>query len=1217
MITARNHRRSGSTDRLLARKKLLATAPPPLALPALGSADGIIEVRRQEALLKTGALQNAILNSANFSSIATDEKGVIQIFNVGAERMLGYTAADVMNKITPADISDPQEVIVRAKALSVELGTTIAPGFEALVFKASRGIEDIYELTYIRKDGSRFPAVVSVTALRDEGNAIIGYLLIGTDNSARKQAEEALLKAGALQKAIFDSANFSSIATDAKGVIQIFNVGAERMLGYTAAEVMNKITPADISDPQEVIARAKALSVELGTPITPGFEALVFKASRGIEDIYELTYFRKDGSRFPAVVSVTALRDPEGAIIGYLLIGTDNTARKQVEEERIRLDQRLRDQQFYTRSLIESNIDAIMTTDPQGIITDANKQMEALTGCTRDELIGAPFKTYFTEPERAQASIRLVLAQKKVTDYELTARALDGKETVVSYNATTFYDRDRRLQGVFAAARDITERKRLDQVLQEKNVELEGATSVAEKANLAKSDFLSSMSHEIRTPMNAIIGMSYLALKTDLTPRQRDYIRKIKGSGQHLLSIVNDILDFSKIEAGKLTVEHTEFELEKVLENVANLIAEKTSAKGLELVFDVDKNVPQNLIGDPLRLGQILINYSNNAVKFTEQGEIDIVIRLKEENERDVLIYCEVRDTGVGLNSEQTSRLFQSFSQADTSITRKFGGTGLGLAICKKLAQLMSGEVGVESEPGKGSTFWFTARLGKGIARQGSRALRGDLHGKRVLVVDDNENARLVLGDLLSGMSLKVDHADSGQAAIAAVKRAAAEGLPYEIVFLDWLMPEMDGIETARRLREHPLTHMPHLMMVTAYGREDIIRDAEAAGIEDLLIKPVRASVLFDAVVRLLGGVVDEPRTAGDAPTDTVERLTAIRGARILLVEDNELNQEVATELLRDAGFIVDIAENGQVAIEKVRATDYDIVLMDMQMPVMDGVTAAREIRKDARFKDLPVVAMTANAMQSDRDRCVAAGMNDHVAKPIEPEDLWKALLKWIHFARPGRAAATPTTPSAPAMPPRVEDLPPPIEGLDMANGLRRVIGHKPLYLSMLRKFAAGQKTATAEIHKALVTMDWETAERLIHTLKGVSGNIGATVVQTRAETVETAIRSRQSRGAVEGPLEDLAGPLQMLIQHLERALPEVRDPDRATVEEANLKVVCDTLESLLAGDDALAVDLLESNAGLLRAAFPNHFRKIAARVRAYDFDGALTTLRTAVAEAE
>ena len=419
----------------------------------------MVALKREETLLSIGALQSAIFNSANFSSIATDARGVIQIFNVGAERMLGYKAVEVLNKITPADISDPQELIARAKTLSDELETPIAPGFEALVFKASRGIEDIYELTYIRKDGSRFPAVVSVTALRDAQNAIIGYLLIGTDNTARRLAEEALLKAAALQNAIFNSANFSSIATDAKGVIQIFNVGAERMLGYSAAEVLNRITPADISDPQELIMRARALSAELVTPIAPGFEALVFKASRGIEDIYELTYIRKDGSRFPAVVSVTALRDAHNAIIGYLLIGTDNTARKQIEVDQKQLGQRLRDNQFYTRSLFESNIDALMTTDPSGIITDVNKQMEALTGCTRDELIGAPFKNYFTDPERAEAAINLVLIKKKVTNYELTARDRDARETVVSYNATTFYDRDRRLQGVFAAARDITERK--------------------------------------------------------------------------------------------------------------------------------------------------------------------------------------------------------------------------------------------------------------------------------------------------------------------------------------------------------------------------------------------------------------------------------------------------------------------------------------------------------------------------------------------------------------------------------------------------------------------------------------------------------------------------------------------------------------------------------------------------------------------------------------
>ena len=420
---------------------------------------------------------------------------------------------------------------------------------------------------------------------------------------------QALLTTGALQSAIFNSANFSSIATDAKGVIQIFNVGAERMLGYTAAEVMNKITPADISDPQEVIARAKALSVELGTQITPGFEALVFKASRGIEDIYELTYIRKDGSRFPAVVSVTALRDAHDTIIGYLLIGTDNTARQLVEEERKKLDQRLRDQHFYTRSLIESNIDAIMTTDPRGIITDVNKQMEALTGCTRDELIGAPFKNYFTDPNRAEAAINQVLNEGNVTNYELTARARDGTLTVVSYNATTFHDRDRRLQGVFASARDMTELKHIEQALQLKNVELEEASRM-------KSEFLANMSHELRTPLNAIIGFSEVlrdGLIGEMSEQQRRFIGDIFSSGKHLLSLINDILDLSKVEAGKMMLDVESVQLSSLFANSLSIIREKAASRRVQLSIDAPEDV-DSIQADARKVKQIVYNLLSNAV---------------------------------------------------------------------------------------------------------------------------------------------------------------------------------------------------------------------------------------------------------------------------------------------------------------------------------------------------------------------------------------------------------------------------------------------------------------------------------------------------------------------------------------------------------------------------------------------------------------------------
>ena len=812
--------------------------------------DNTARKRAEEALLKAGALQSAIFNSANFSSIATDAKGVIQIFNVGAERMLGYAAADVMNKITPADISDPKEVIARAKALSVELSTPITPGFEALVFKASRGIEDIYELTYIRKDGSRFPAVVSVTALRDAQSAIIGYLLIGTDNTARKRAEEALLKAGALQNAIFNSANFSSIATDAKGVIQIFNVGAERMLGYAAADVMNKITPADISDPKEVIARAKALSVELSTPITPGFEALVFKASRGIEDIYELTYIRKDGSRFPAIVSVTALRDAQGAIIGYLLIGTDNTARKQVEAEQKKLDQRLRDQQFYTRSLIESNIDALMMADPLGIITDVNKQMEALTGCTRDELIGSPFKNHFTDSERAEASIKLVLSEKKVTNYELTARARDGKQTVVSYNATTFYDRDRTLQGVFAAARDVTERKRLDQVLQDKNAELESARSVAEKANLAKSDFLSSMSHELRSPLNAILGFAQLMESADPLPTapQAESIAQILQAGWHLLKLINEILDLAAIESGKVSLSPESVSLSEVMSECQAMMEPQAQQRGISMTFP-RFDVGLFVMADRIRLKQIVINLLSNAIKYNKEGGTIIVDCIVSAPER---IRISVADTGAGLPPEKLAQLFQPFNRLGQE-AGGMAGTGIGLVVTKRLAELMAGVLGVESTVGVGSVFWCELisaaapqlKIQSGEVEASVRPQLPDGAPLRTLLyVEDNPaNMKLVEQLIERCPDIRLLTAVNGTLGIELARAAQPQ-----VILMDVNLPGISGIEALKILREDPATaHIPVLALSANAMPRDIATGLEL-GFFRYLTKPIKVKEFMDTL---------------------------------------------------------------------------------------------------------------------------------------------------------------------------------------------------------------------------------------------------------------------------------------------------------------------------------------------------------------------------------
>jgi PAS domain S-box-containing protein len=538
--------------------------------------------------------------------------------------------------------------------------------------------------------------------LRDAQNAIIGYLLIGTDNTARKQAEEALLKAGALQRAIFDSANFSSIATDAQGVIQIFNVGAERMLGYTAGEVVNTITPADISDPEELIARASALTRESGTPIAPGFEALVFKASRRIEDIYELTYIRKDGSRIPAVVSVTALRDAQDTVIGYLLIGTDNTARKRAEDERLRLHHQLRDQQFYTRSLIESNIDALMAVDAHGIITDVNKQTEALTACSRDELIGAPFKNYFTDPARAEAAIQCVLSEGRVTNYELTARARDGVQTMVSYNATTFYDRDQRLQGVFAAARDMTALKRIEHTLQQTEIQREHDVMHAKELAALNEEleaFSYSVSHDLRAPLRHIHGYVEMLRESSegqLSATGTRYLRTITEASVEMGELIDDLLAFSRL--GRSEIRRTPFELGELVQEVI---------AGLEMAIADRPIVWQiaplpRVVGEPLLLKQVFTNLIDNALKYSRTRD-PATIEIGCAGGEAARLIVFVRDNGVGFDMQYADKLFGVFQRLHRA--DEFEGTGIGLATVRRIVTRDGGRVWAEGAVQAGATF--------------------------------------------------------------------------------------------------------------------------------------------------------------------------------------------------------------------------------------------------------------------------------------------------------------------------------------------------------------------------------------------------------------------------------------------------------------------------------------------------------------------------------
>lgn len=662
--------------------------------------------------------------------------------------------------------------------------------------------------------------------------------------------------------------------------------------------------------------------------------------------------------------------------------------------------------------------------------------------------------------------------------------------------------------------------------------------------------------------MNAIIGMTHLALKTDLTPRQNDYLKKINIAANSLLGIINDILDFSKIEAGKLDIEKIDFSISEVLTNVANMLTVKAQEKEyLEVLFRIDPRVPQFLIGDPLRLGQILINLGNNAVKFTEKGEIVLTTALVEQTDDQATIRFSVRDTGIGLTQTQRAKLFTAFTQADASTSRKYGGTGLGLTICKRLVEMMSGEIRVESEPGVGSEFIFTARLGIGRKTETiSWKISHDIKELKVLVIDDNKTARQILDEMLTALNFSVDQAPSGEKGLALV-RQAEKTIPYDLIFMDWQMPGLDGIETGRRiLAEIDPAKLPKIILITSYARDEARKAIQTVGVDGLLMKPVSPSSLLDAIMQAYGKIEANSLTAGK--NFESEMVRSICGAKVLLVEDNEINQQVAREILEDAGLLVTIAKNGRIAVDRVHETNFDIVLMDIQMPVMDGYEATRAIRKESLFDGLPIIAMSASAMTQDRVDAEKAGMNDHLAKPIDMKMLFTVLLKWIEHKERDvpEHAGKPEKTAAPDADVDLPDLP----GIDIQLGLTRVGGKKSFYVNMLKKFAAEFKDAVRQIKDELAAGDLNTAQRTAHTVKGVAGTIGATALQTIGGELEHAIKDGahdRFTDLVDAFDQELQSVLNVLSSYLETLQPS----DSATQDKqtGNMKDLAALLREL------------------------------------------------------
>jgi PAS domain S-box-containing protein len=1036
------------------------------------------------------------------------------------------------------------------------------------------------------------------TALLDELLPVAGMSLEVLERNLRTQEQgEQLRESEERTRLILDSTDEGIYGMDLDGRFTFVNAAACRLFGFSADELIGHLGHA-------LVHHHRADGSAFPAEECPMRIACQQGVVRRVDDEY---FWRKDGSGFPVEYGTTPI-EKDGKILGAVVSFMDITERKRAE-------QALRQANFLSDMALEltkSGYWQVDYSDPD-YYTQSERAAkivgEELRASGRYSLQDEWFsRVVAADPDLAKQTAELYQAaiDGRSPAYDAVyayRRPSDGR--VVWLHAAGSVDRDAngKARNMYGVYQDITEFKHLE-------TELVEAKKKAEEATELKSMFLANMSHEIRTPMNAIIGLSHLALKTPLTPKQRDYIGKVHAAGTSLLGVINDILDFSKIEAGKLDLETTSFQLDEVISSVTTVTAQKAQEKGLEFLADVPSAIPQSLRGDPLRLGQILTNLVNNAVKFTERGEIRVKAELLEEAGDRVKLRFSVRDTGAGMTPEQSARLFQPFTQADMSTTRKHGGTGLGLTICKRLVELMGGQIGLESEPGKGSTFFFTVWLGAGVEAPRGRFYPESLQRVAALVVDDNPAAREILADALRDVSERVDVVASGAEAIAAVRERDRDR-PYDVVFMDWRMPEMDGLEAARRIQaDRELAHHPAIVMVTAFGREEVREEAENLHVAGFLLKPVTKSMLVDTLVSIFSPRAEEERGAAEEAVSD-----RFAGVRILLTEDNPINQQVASELLESVGARVDVANNGAESVKKLQGVafppPYDVVLMDLQMPEMDGFQATSKIRSDPRFVKLPIIAMTAHATLEERQRCLQAGMNDHISKPIDPDAMYATLERWVKTAAPPGAAKLATPPS------RVSGVLPPIAGVATVEGLARVAGNARLYRDLLEQFAAKQSGAAAEIEAALRSGDRTTAERVAHTVKGVAGNLGVVRVQERAAALERVLRDGSEPGA---SLAEFASVLAAQVEAIRAVLASSAEESRpsapARFDAGGARTAIARMRKLLADSDGEAAEAFPQLAGALAGAVGKaSLDALGNAIQGFDFEAALSKLEAIVAD--